>query len=337
MGYWICSSKKLILFAVVTLFGVVVFINGHTVPAVLPEELLTDNEEQLARLKRENFLESILKHFPFFHRLSEPRSTNQEAEEQNSSEEDDEPEIANQETDASEAVRNPRKISVSSSSLSSSSSISFSSVNPLSSSTVSSSIFEINPVFSASSINVTTPLSTVSTSLSSTQALNTTSLSATLITVHVDQIAASSVVNVSSSANISTRLSDESTFNSLSALLTVPPQMTPTSSVISSSSISTPSPTVPTPPLSSSLYNSISPPSVSSTSFAVSSTQSIAMVLSSSAFVQESIQEAAFTLIVESIGPTESQNERKMPVLPNEKGFGSTGNNALIVCMFKML
>eukprot|EP00112_Aurelia_sp_Birch-Aquarium-sp1_P016190 Seg3650.1 transcript_id=Seg3650.1/GoldUCD/mRNA.D3Y31 product="hypothetical protein" protein_id=Seg3650.1/GoldUCD/D3Y31 len=49
--------------------------NGNS----LPEDFMTDNDEQLARLKRENFIDSILKHLPFFGTSSKKSESNDEA------------------------------------------------------------------------------------------------------------------------------------------------------------------------------------------------------------------------------------------------------------------
>ena len=44
----------------------VIYYASHCNGNSLPEDFVTDNDEQLARLKRENFIDSILKHLPFF-------------------------------------------------------------------------------------------------------------------------------------------------------------------------------------------------------------------------------------------------------------------------------
>ena len=49
--------------------------NGNS----LPEDFVTDNDEQLARLKRENFIDSILKHLPFFGTSSKKSESNDDA------------------------------------------------------------------------------------------------------------------------------------------------------------------------------------------------------------------------------------------------------------------
>lgn len=57
----------------IILFTIVVYLSTSCNTNSLPEDYVTDNEEQLARLKRENFLDSILKHFSFFGSKSKPR------------------------------------------------------------------------------------------------------------------------------------------------------------------------------------------------------------------------------------------------------------------------
>eukprot|EP00794_Sanderia_malayensis_P020085 gene20085-22055_t len=309
--------------------------------SLLPEDYVTDNEEQLERLKRENFLESILKHIPFFGGSS---SANDQTEQQHSDdkkvEESKEGTHINDDATAQHVAHDEQLLkNVASTSKSAT-------IIPLMSSIRSSSSFlpvvEVRSIKLSSSINATKSTTTHFSSSVSLPASHAnkkmTSSSTSSLTIGATGAATISSTTVTVSLLTSpTSVLLKSSFSSIFKDSVIASNKTRTASItnnfpVSSMIISTaalPSPSSPSPRLR---Y-----PPLLDTAPLTSATQQQTVFSSSSASNRLSSTRVLFS----DVGPQSSppgkrdqpntkptdwiaKEETQMPTLPDEKGFGDT-------------